>query len=133
MRYGRLFTPGTDAGGGYPMIPAWAGKNAYRRAMDSGLLCAQGPTCRAPRIHVRSAWCLDGVIVVDPGFSEQGTAYFGVALRSGYVRRVHEAWLADDGSDMFMYVFAGAREETRPPLDPAARTIRWGAGNGYQR
>ena len=22
MRYGRLFTPGTDAGGGYPMIPA---------------------------------------------------------------------------------------------------------------
>jgi len=27
MRYGRLFTPGTEAGGGYPMIPAWAGKN----------------------------------------------------------------------------------------------------------
>ena len=28
----RLFTPGTDAGGGYPMIPAWAGNNAYRRS-----------------------------------------------------------------------------------------------------
>ena len=39
MRYGRLFTPGTDAGGGqYPMFPGWAGRNAYRRATDSGLL-----------------------------------------------------------------------------------------------
>jgi|HubBroStandDraft_2_1064218.scaffolds.fasta_scaffold208131_2 hypothetical protein len=125
MRYGRLFTPGTDAGGGYPMIliPAWAGKNAYRRAMDSGLLYAEGYTCRPPRIPINSAWCLDGGTVVDPGFSEQGTAYFGVALRSGYVRRVHEAWRADDGSDMFMYVFMGPREETSPPLDPASDIV----------
>ena len=39
MRYGRLFTPGADVGGGqYPMFPDWAGRNAYRRATDSGLL-----------------------------------------------------------------------------------------------
>jgi hypothetical protein len=100
MRYGRLFRPGT-AGGGYPMMPALAGKNAYRRAMDSGLLYAEGYTCRPPGIHKRSAWCLDGETVVDPGFSEPGTAYFGVPLRSGYVRRVHEAWRSDDGHDMF--------------------------------
>lgn len=116
MRYGRLFTPGTDAGGGYPMIPAWAGKNAYRRAMDSGLLYAEGHACHG--IAHNSAWCRDGETVVDPGFSESGTAYFGVALRPGYVRRVHEAGRADDGSDMFRYVFLG--EKTNPPLDPAA-------------
>jgi hypothetical protein len=30
MRYGRLFSPGMDAGGGaHPMVPAYAGKNAY--------------------------------------------------------------------------------------------------------
>jgi len=123
MRYGRLFTPGTDAGGGYPMIPAWAGKNAYRRAMDSGLLYAEGYTCRPRRIHIRSAWCLDGETVVDPGFSERGTAYFGVALRSGFVRRVHDAWRCDDGSDMFQYVFIGPLEELRPPPDPATDIV----------
>ena len=125
MRYGRLFTPGTDADGGYPMIliPAWAGKNAYRRAMDSGLLYAEGYTCRPPGIHVNSAWCLDGETIVDPGFGEPGTAYFGVALRSGYVRRVHEAWRSDHGSDMFMYVFMGPHEETSPPLDPATDIV----------
>ena len=97
MRYGRLFTPGTDAGGGDPMIPipAWAGKNAYRRAMDSGLLYAEGYTCRPPGIPIRSAWCLDGETVADPGFGEPGTAYFGVALRSGYVRRFHDARRSD--------------------------------------
>ena len=123
MRYGRLFTPGTDAGGGYPMIPAWAGKNAYQRAMDSGLLYAEGYTCRPPHIHKRSAWCLDGETVVDPGFSEPGTAYFGVPLRSGYVRRAHEASRSDDGQDMFMYVFIGRHEELRPPLDPATDIV----------
>jgi hypothetical protein len=39
MRHDRLFTPGTDAGGGaYRMRPLPAGRNAYRWAMDSGLL-----------------------------------------------------------------------------------------------
>jgi hypothetical protein len=38
MAYGRLFSPGMDAGGGaHPMVPAYAGKNAYKRAMDRGL------------------------------------------------------------------------------------------------
>lgn len=122
MRYGRLFRPGT-AGGGYPMMPALAGKNAYRRAMDSGLLYAEGYTCRPPGIHKRSAWCLDGETVVDPGFSKPGTAYFGVPLRSGYVRRVHDAWRSDDGHDMFMYVFIGPHEQLRPPLDPATDIV----------
>jgi hypothetical protein len=120
MRHGRLFTPGTGAGGGYPMIPAWAGKNAYRRAMDSGLLYAEGYARQPPGITHNSAWCLDGETVVDPGFSEPGTAYFGVALRPGYVRRVHEMQRADDGSDMFEYVFLDRHAETNPPLDPAA-------------
>ena len=42
------------------------------------------------------------------GKHEPGTAYFGVPLRSGYVRRVHEAWRSDEGHDMFMYVFIGS-------------------------
>ena len=122
MRYGRLFTPGT-AGGGYPMIPAWAGKNAYWRAMGSGLLYAEGYTCRPPGIRIRSAWCLDGEAVVDPGFSQPGTAYFGVPLRSGYVRAFHDAQRSDDGHDMFRYVFMPPPERMRPPLDPAADIV----------
>ena len=124
MRYGRLFTPGTDAGrGAYPMIPAYAGKNAYRLAMDSGLLYAEGHACRPPGIPRGLAWCLDGETVVDPGFSEPGTAYFGVALRPDYVRRVHEAQRYDDGSDGFMRVFVALHEEINPPLDPAADIV----------
>lgn len=72
----------------------------------------------------RSSWDLMmryGRTVVDPGFSEQGTAYFGVPLRSGYVRQIHEAWRSNDGHDMFMYVFIGPHEELRPPLDPDSR------------
>jgi hypothetical protein len=43
MRYGRLFTPGTDAGGGpYPEGHRHAGRNAYRRSTDAGLLYAEG-------------------------------------------------------------------------------------------
>jgi hypothetical protein len=91
--------------------------------MDSGLLYAEGYTCRPPGIHVNSAWCLDGETVVDPGFSEPGTAYFGVALQPGYVRRVHEAQRSDDGSDAFMYVFIGLQEEINPPLDPATDIV----------
>jgi len=122
MRYGRLFTPGT-AGGGFPMIPALAGKNAYRRAMGSGLLYAEGYTCRPPGIPIRSAWCLDGEAVVDPGFGEPGTAYFGVPLRSGYVRAFHDAQRCDDGHDGFQYVFIDPLEWMRPPLDPAADIV----------
>jgi hypothetical protein len=91
MRYGRLFRPGTDAGGGaYPMVPAWAGKNAYRRAMDRGLLYAEGYACIRSEIVTHSAGCLDGETVVDPGFKQPRIAYFGLALRSDYVRQVHE-------------------------------------------
>ena len=38
MRYGRLFTPGTDVGRSDPALSGYPGKNAYRLAMDSGLL-----------------------------------------------------------------------------------------------
>jgi hypothetical protein len=123
MRYGRLFTPGTDVGSGaYPMIPALAGNNAYQRAMDSGLLYAEGYACRPPGIRANSAWCLDGETVVDPGFNEPGTAYFGLALRPDYVRRVHEAHRRDDGSDGFRYVFMPLHEEINPS-DPATDIV----------
>lgn len=119
MEYGRLFSPGTDAGGGaYPMVPAYAAKNAYQRAMDRGLLYAEGYARVCGGILTNSAWCLAGETVVDPGFSQPGTAYFGVALRSAYVRRVHEARRLDDGGDGFMGVFIPPHEETDPPLDP---------------
>jgi hypothetical protein len=119
MRYGRLFRPGTDAGGGaYLMVPAYAGKNAYQRAMDRGLLYAEGYARVHGGILTDSAWCLDGETVVDPGFSQPGTAYFGVALRPGYVRRAHEARRLDDGGDGFMGVFIPPHEELDPPLDP---------------
>lgn len=124
MQYGRLFTPGTDAGGGaYPMIPAYNGKNACQRAMESGLLYAEGHARRPSGITASSAWCLDGETVVDPGFSEPGTACFGLALRPGCVRRVHEAQRYDDGSDGFQYVFMPFPEQLNPPLDPAADII----------
>jgi hypothetical protein len=124
MRYGRLFRPGTDAGGGaYPMIPAMAGKNAYQRAMDSGLLYAEGYARIRGAIVTQSAWCLDGETVVDPGFQRPRTAYFGVALRSGYVRRVHEARRQDDGGDGFMRVFIGPLEQINPPPDPGTDIV----------
>lgn len=123
MRYGRLFTAGSDAGGGvYPMLPAMAGKNAYQRAVDTGLLYAEG-YARHGRVETHSAWCLDGETVVDPGFSQPGTAYFGVALRMNYVRQVHEARRRDDGSDGFMYVFKSSGSRNDPPLDPDADTV----------
>jgi hypothetical protein len=118
MRYGRLFRPGTDVGGGaYPMVPAYAGKNAYQRAMDRGLLYAGGYARVRGGIVTNSAWCLDGETVVDPGFGEPGTAYFGVALWPGYVRRAHEARRLDDGGDGFMGVFIPPHEDMDPPLD----------------
>jgi hypothetical protein len=119
MRYGRLFTPGTDAGGGaYPMIPAWAGKNAYQRAMDCGLLYAEGYACVRSAIVTHSSWCLDGETVIDPGFEQPRTAYFGLALRSGYMRRAHEVRRQDDGGDGFVGVFISPLE-INPRLDPS--------------
>lgn len=69
MRYSRLFTPGTDVGGD-PMISGRPGKNAYRRAMDSGLLYAEGFACVNGGITTYSAWCLDGETVAHPELSE---------------------------------------------------------------
>jgi hypothetical protein len=123
MRYGRLFTPGREAGGGaYPMIPAWAGKNAYQQAMDRSLLYAEGYACVSGAIVIHSAWCLDGEIVIDPGFKQPRTAYFGLALRSSYMRRVHEARRHDDGGDGFTKVFIPPLENN-PPLDPGADIV----------
>jgi hypothetical protein len=125
MRYGRLFKPGTDVGGGvYPMLPDWAGRNAYRRATGSGLLYAEGYACRPIGLHVpvNWAWCLDGETVADPGFGERGSAYFGVALRPGYLRRVHAAQRNDDGSDGFMWAFT-RHEQENPPLDPVSDLV----------
>ena len=125
MRYGRLFTPGTDVGGGaYPMSSDYAGRNAYPRAVDSGLLYAEGYTCRprGMRIPAKWAWCLDGETVVDPGAKQAGTAYFGVPLRAGYLRRVHEAQRNDDGSDGFTWAFT-RRDRENPTLDPAADIV----------
>ena len=106
------------------MIPAWAGKNAYRRAMDSGPALRGGLHLPPPPgIPIRSAWCLDGETVADPGFSEPGTAYFGVALRSGYMRRFHDARRSDEGRDVFQYVFIDPLEWMRPPPNPATNIV----------
>jgi hypothetical protein len=123
MRYGRLFRPGTEAGDdAYPMMPAWAGKNAYRRAMEHGLLYAEGYACVSSGLALHSAWCLDGETVIDPGFKQPRIAYFGLALRSGYMRRAHEARRHDDGGDGFKQVFVPPLE-INPPLDPATDIV----------
>jgi hypothetical protein len=125
MRYGRLFRPGTDVGGGpYPLRPDYAGQNACPRAADSDLPYAEGYACFPRGMHVplNWAWCLDGETVVDPGARQPGTAYFGVALRPGYVRRVREAQRNDDGSDGFRWALT-RRERENPPLDPAADIV----------
>jgi hypothetical protein len=130
MRYGQLFTPGTEAGSGPgPLRPSYAGRNAYQMAMDSGLLYAEGFACPRGGVPAHWAWCLDGETVVDPGSSEPGTAYFGVALRSDYMRRTHEAQRFEDGTDGFLRVFALARfyDAVEPPVDPAADIV-WDLG-----
>jgi hypothetical protein len=119
MRYGRLFTPGTEC-------PAVAdqrnsgnpGKNAYRLAMDSGLLYAEGYARVNGRITTYSAWCLDGETVVHPGLSRPGTAFFGVAVRPDYVRQVYESFPDNDHPQGgFRYVFDGRA------VDPATDII----------
>jgi len=124
IRHGRLFTPGTHAGGGeLPMIPACACKNGYRKAVASGLVYAEGWVLRGRRILVHAGWCLDGQTVVDPGFTEPAAAYFGVALDPDYMLRVQESDHDDDGDDIFTCVFHPDRERFGPLLDPASDIV----------
>lgn len=124
IRHGRLFTPGTHAGWGeLPMIPAYACKNGYRKAVASGLVYAEGWVLRERRILVHAGWCLDDQTVVDPGFTEPAAAYFGVALDPDYMRRVQESDHDDDGNDIFMGVFHPDRERYGPVLDPASDIV----------
>ena len=126
MRYGRLFTPGTDAVSdrSKAIQPMHAGREAYRMAVDSGLLYAEGYATYLRRGGVPStpwawAWCLDGDTVLAPPAIIQGTAFFGVALRPQYMRGVHAAQRGDDGSEGFLWAFTRGDREI-PPLDPAA-------------
>jgi hypothetical protein len=125
MRYGRLFTPGTDAvsDGGRAIQPEHAGREAYRMAAGSGLLYAEGYATYLRRGGVPPtpwawAWCLDGETVVVPPTTIEGTAFFGVALRPQYMRRVHAAQRGDDGSEGFRWAFTRGDRDI-PPLDPA--------------
>jgi hypothetical protein len=119
MRYGRLFTPGTEIppvadsrNSGYP------GKNAYRLAMESGLRYAEGYARLHSGITTYSAWCLDDETVVHPGLSQPGTAYFGVVPRPDYLRQVYESHPGNDHPQGgFSYVLDGT------PLDPATDII----------
>jgi hypothetical protein len=119
MRYGRLFTPGTEIppvadqrNSGYP------GKNAYRLAMESGLRYAEGYARLHSGITTYSAWCLDDETVVHPGLSEPGTAYFGVVPRPDYLRQVYESHPDNDHPQGgFSYVLGGT------PVDPATDLI----------
>jgi len=93
-------------------------------AADSGLLYAEGyATYRRrggdPSTPWAWAWCLDGETVVAPPAITEGTAFFGVALRPQYMRRVHAAQRGDDGSEGFQWAFTRGDREF-PPLDPAA-------------
>jgi hypothetical protein len=123
MRYGRLFTPGTDAVAGRRGMPRDPGRKAWRLAVDSGLLYAEGyaayPSAGAGGFPRPWAWCLDGETVVDPAAPRPGTAFFGVALRPQYMRRVHAAQRGDDDSEGFLWAFTRGDQEN-PPLDPAA-------------
>ena len=125
MRYGRLFTPGTDAVSdrAKAIQPMHAGREAYRMAVDSGLLYAEGYATYLRRGGVPPtpwawAWCLDGETVLAPPAIIQGTAFFGVALRPQYMRRVHAAQCGDDGGEGFLWAFTRGDREI-PPLDPA--------------
>jgi hypothetical protein len=77
----------------------------------------------AVRSSTHSAWCLDGQTVVDPGFRQPRTAYFGLALRPGCVRGVQETRCEDDGGDGFIGVFMIPAEEINPPLDPGTDVV----------
>jgi hypothetical protein len=65
---------------------------------------------------------------VDPGSSEPGTAYFGVALRSDYMRRNYEAHRLANGTDGFRQVLPrNDNAVVNPPVDPAADIV-WDFG-----
>ena len=69
MRYGRLFTPGTDAVASRRGRDPNPGPKAWRLAVDAGLLYAEGYAVYqqpAGGITFPWAWCLDGETVVDP-------------------------------------------------------------------
>jgi hypothetical protein len=128
VRYGRLFTPGADAvsSSGEVTLQACAGREACRMAADSGLLYAEGYATYlrsggVPPFPWAWAWCLDGETVVAPPTSIEGTAFFGVALRLQYVRRVHAAQRGD-GGEGFRWAFTRGDGEV-PPLDPAADIV----------
>jgi hypothetical protein len=122
MRYGRLFTPGTDAAGRRGMSADRAGRKAFRLAVDSGLLYAEGYASYPLAWGLGSlwawAWCLDGETVVDPAATRPGTAFLGVALRPQYLRRVHAALRGADGSEGFRWALTRGDREV-PRLDPA--------------
>jgi hypothetical protein len=129
MRYGRLFTPGPVAGGGAsPKLPLYAGRNAYRWAMDSGQLYVEGYACYRGGTPAHSAWCFDGETVVDPGSSEPGTAYFGVPLRLDYMQRNFEAHRFPRGGDGFRQLVPRSdNEAVDPPVDPSVDIV-WDVG-----
>ena len=124
MRYGRLFAPGSDtrALDAWGMSPDSAGRKAYQLAVDSDLLYAEGfagyPRAQGVSRPWEWAWCVDGETVLDPAADRQGTAFFGVALRPQYMRRVHTAQRGDDGSEEFRWAFTRGDREIPPP-DPA--------------
>ena len=121
MRYGRLFTPSPEAGAGpYPDRPDTIAWNAYQRSVDLGLLYAEGFVVSG-QFATEWAWCLDGETVVDPERSVRGTAYFGVAVRPEYARRLHEARQRYiEGRRPYRWMFVGGYQAINPPLDPAA-------------
>jgi hypothetical protein len=124
MRYGRLFAPNPQATLGLrPDGPGTIAWNAYQRSIDLGLLYAEGFVFSG-HFATQWAWCLDGETVVDPERSVPATAYFGVALRPEYTRRVHEArqhYL--EGRRPYRWMFPGTYEAVNPPLDPAADLV----------
>lgn len=121
IRYGRLFTPGADASGPDRTLEPWRGRGASQLAMDSGLLYAEGYARLGVGIATDWAWCLDGEVVVERGSKVPVTAYFGVALRPEYVRRVRAARQRyRAGDDGFTWVFQPRHEVSNPPLDPRA-------------
>jgi hypothetical protein len=119
VQYGRLFTPGADASGPDRTLAPFRGRGASRLAMGSGLLYAEGFMRLSVGIATDWAWCLDGEAVVEGGSRLPVTAYFGVALRPDYVRRVREARQRyRAGDDGFTWVFQPRHEVNNPPLDP---------------
>ena len=78
--------------------------------------------------------------IADPKFRQPRTAYFGVALRTGYLQRIHEAQRLDDGGDGFQRVFlfpyyerSLARSQASTLILTSARTFPRGSATGRDR